>query len=191
MTHTDEVLAEIVAANETVCQARSEMNLAKTEASIRSKDYAEAVDNLTMAIPGRESPTPLFDQAEAVRAAAEVPPVRSKGHPRTRVPFPEGVCRVCGCTEDEPCPGGCSWADKTRTLCTRCANGKPKPGQGEGLCGGPPEPDYFPPFTGDKPAVRSEAQADQEIYNEVRPPRRRGRKPGRKSTKKHRKTRRK
>ena len=31
-----------------------------------------------------------------------------------------GVCRVCGCTEDSPCPGGCAWADKERTICTTC-----------------------------------------------------------------------
>lgn len=37
-------------------------------------------------------------------------------------PIP-GICRVCGCTADNPCPGGCAWTDKTRTLCTACAEG--------------------------------------------------------------------
>lgn len=32
-----------------------------------------------------------------------------------------GRCRVCGCTDDAACSGGCAWADETRTLCTRCA----------------------------------------------------------------------
>ena len=29
-------------------------------------------------------------------------------------------CRVCGCTDEAACPGGCSWADRTRTICTAC-----------------------------------------------------------------------
>ena len=37
-----------------------------------------------------------------------------------------GVCRVCGCTEDNPCfnpkHGYCSWTDSTMTLCSHCAN---------------------------------------------------------------------
>lgn len=28
------------------------------------------------------------------------------------------TCRVCGCTDDAACPGGCEWADD---LCSRCA----------------------------------------------------------------------
>ncbi len=31
-----------------------------------------------------------------------------------------GVCSVCGCTEDEACPGGCYWADDDHTLCSNC-----------------------------------------------------------------------
>ncbi len=38
--------------------------------------------------------------------------------------FPEpGVCQVCGCTELDPCPGGCVWANPQATLCSRCARG--------------------------------------------------------------------
>jgi hypothetical protein len=33
----------------------------------------------------------------------------------------EGVCRACGCTEDDPCPGGCIWATPDADLCSRCA----------------------------------------------------------------------
>jgi len=29
-----------------------------------------------------------------------------------------GICRVCGCTDNNACPEGCSWADSTYTLCT-------------------------------------------------------------------------
>jgi hypothetical protein len=33
-----------------------------------------------------------------------------------------GKCRVCGCTDEQACPGGCAWAPGTRrTLCTSCA----------------------------------------------------------------------
>lgn len=36
--------------------------------------------------------------------------------------FPDsGVCQVCGCTELDPCPGGCVWANPSATLCSRCA----------------------------------------------------------------------
>ena len=31
-----------------------------------------------------------------------------------------GVCRTCGCTDDEACEGGCSWTS-TPHLCSRCA----------------------------------------------------------------------
>lgn len=42
------------------------------------------------------------------------PPAKKRGRPR------KGVCRVCGCTETSPCPGGCAWTDRTETLCTAC-----------------------------------------------------------------------
>ena len=29
-------------------------------------------------------------------------------------------CRVCGCSEFHPCPGGCLWA--APDLCSRCVN---------------------------------------------------------------------
>ncbi len=40
-----------------------------------------------------------------------------------RVIVTPGVCRVCGCTEEDACIVGgvpCAWADKKRTLCTAC-----------------------------------------------------------------------
>jgi hypothetical protein len=30
----------------------------------------------------------------------------------------DAVCRVCGCTEEEACEGGCAWAEPD--LCTAC-----------------------------------------------------------------------
>lgn len=37
-----------------------------------------------------------------------------------------GVCRVCGCTEDDPCTNpqypNCWWHDYNMTLCSHCAN---------------------------------------------------------------------
>ena len=32
-----------------------------------------------------------------------------------------GVCRKCGCTDEQACPEGCSWVDKKHTLCSACA----------------------------------------------------------------------
>lgn len=31
-----------------------------------------------------------------------------------------GVCRSCGCTDENACPGGCSWLDEEHTLCSAC-----------------------------------------------------------------------
>jgi len=31
----------------------------------------------------------------------------------------DGVCRVCGCTWNNACPGGCYWVEPD--LCSRCA----------------------------------------------------------------------
>ena len=31
-----------------------------------------------------------------------------------------GRCRWCRCTYDEPCDGGCGWANREQTLCTAC-----------------------------------------------------------------------
>lgn len=33
-----------------------------------------------------------------------------------------GVCRICGCTHEEPCEEPvCGWADELQTICTNCA----------------------------------------------------------------------
>ena len=32
-------------------------------------------------------------------------------------------CRICGCSDYDPCEGGCSWVDDS--LCSRCADGLP------------------------------------------------------------------
>jgi hypothetical protein len=36
-------------------------------------------------------------------------------------PDPERACRVCGCTQDNACPGGCAWMAEDPGLCTACA----------------------------------------------------------------------
>lgn len=36
---------------------------------------------------------------------------------------PERSCMVCGCTDSNACPGGCSWADPgglDGDICSRC-----------------------------------------------------------------------
>lgn len=38
--------------------------------------------------------------------------------------FDVAACRLCGCTEDAPCEGGCMWVyDPDGDLCSRCLDG--------------------------------------------------------------------
>ena len=30
------------------------------------------------------------------------------------------ACRICGCTDDRACPGGCSWISREPPLCSSC-----------------------------------------------------------------------
>ena len=50
----------------------------------------------------------------------QVTPWRKIGEKTDDSPTRRGVCRVCGCTDHRACNGGCSWADRTHTICTRC-----------------------------------------------------------------------
>jgi len=36
---------------------------------------------------------------------------------RTKQAENEGRCRVCWCTDEDACPGGCAWVDDAHTLC--------------------------------------------------------------------------
>lgn len=40
--------------------------------------------------------------------------------------MPYGVCKVCGCTDNDPCHnpdyGNCWWVDDTHELCSHCAD---------------------------------------------------------------------
>lgn len=40
--------------------------------------------------------------------------------PRWKAPK-SGTCRVCGCTDEHACDGGCWWVDSSRTLCSTCS----------------------------------------------------------------------
>lgn len=31
-----------------------------------------------------------------------------------------GTCRVCGCTDQEACEGGCTWVEATQSICSVC-----------------------------------------------------------------------
>lgn len=31
-----------------------------------------------------------------------------------------GICMFCGCSHFNPCPAGCSWANREQTVCTEC-----------------------------------------------------------------------
>lgn len=43
---------------------------------------------------------------------------------RTNVHLIGGICRECGCTDDDACDGGCAWVDHDHTLCSSCAPGR-------------------------------------------------------------------
>jgi hypothetical protein len=40
--------------------------------------------------------------------------------------MPYGICKVCGCTDNDPCfnpeHGNCWWVDDTHELCSHCAD---------------------------------------------------------------------
>ena len=36
------------------------------------------------------------------------------------IEFCREVCRVCGCTSERACKGGCTWVDRDHTICCRC-----------------------------------------------------------------------
>lgn len=45
---------------------------------------------------------------------------RVKGNLTIRVSLVPGRCRWCGCTQEHGCAMGCSWVDRTYTLCSEC-----------------------------------------------------------------------
>jgi hypothetical protein len=61
--------------------------------------------------------------ARLERAAADAPTIFASG----KFLMTDAVCRVCGCSTDRGCPGGCVWAEPN--LCSRCALGRPMPGR--------------------------------------------------------------
>lgn len=56
-----------------------------------------------------------IDVAKILDAAAPLEP-----KPKAPAGAVAGECRVCHCTEDNACEGGCSWEDETQTLCSEC-----------------------------------------------------------------------
>lgn len=68
-----------------------------------------------------------LDKAERAAAAAELE-----------------RCKVCGCTWDNACPGGCAWVDAAHTLCTACVELEP---------GDKPVPKKPPPSKEEKPPL--------------------------------------
>lgn len=82
---------------------------------------------------GAENPGPML-RAELVQAGAVIVAWLEDLDRRDGVIPPDwsasaselGIeaCRVCGCTENAPCPGGCSWAPdpQMEDLCSRCVD---------------------------------------------------------------------
>ncbi len=57
-------------------------------------------------------------QAEARRRGLQTP-AQEAGHEEDEPLFDVNTCRVCGCTDDNACLGGCWWVEPD--LCSRCA----------------------------------------------------------------------
>lgn len=57
----------------------------------------------------------------SVRERLETSPKKKlrKRKPAAKIAQPDR-CRVCGCTEFEPCASGCAWSDIDDSLCTTC-----------------------------------------------------------------------
>lgn len=41
-------------------------------------------------------------------------------HLTIHVPLTIGVCRWCRCTDHRACASGCSWVERSQTLCSEC-----------------------------------------------------------------------
>ncbi len=78
-------------------------------------------------IHGVRGAVSLFHLVPRAELAAEAPPFELGAEWDYR-PIEEAHCCVCGCTEDEPCDGGCWWIDDDamRDRCSQC-EGKPLP----------------------------------------------------------------
>lgn len=60
------------------------------------------------------------------------------------------ACRVCGCTDDNPCPEGCSWVEPD--LCSTCAD------KAKAAAEPQPEPPADLPVIGNDPTASTETQ---------------------------------
>lgn len=64
---------------------------------------------------------PLSDWLVA-RIAAQVFPIDAQVYANLRDELPAGrICRDCGCSWNDACPGGCAWASHAIDRCTACA----------------------------------------------------------------------
>lgn len=89
------------------------------------RDYTAIMKDTT------HNETRFFEEKEVrtiVKAAKKAGAKAGKKKPAAKKApkFIEGVCAVCGCTEDEACEDDdgdtCSWANADRTLCSKCAH---------------------------------------------------------------------
>jgi ParB family chromosome partitioning protein len=95
------------------------------------KALLAAAARLKVDVKAIERPLRAAAEEKASKKLAAAKPgktvTRAKTGGKAAKPKP-GTCRVCGCTEHDPCPEGCGWADAGRTLCTSCVeNEKPAP----------------------------------------------------------------
>ena len=84
---------------------------------ILAEGYRAELDELAD-VYGVEVPEE-FRSEKASKKAASI----EQAKPDVHDPDDEPACRLCGCTENRPCPGGCSWvedAEQFGDLCSQC-----------------------------------------------------------------------
>jgi len=83
---------------------------------------ADAVEALYAMLVDAYQYLPVDDPPEAVAADVTLEDTTRHLASAQARPSPDSspmACRVCGCTDDQACPGGCAWA--APSLCSRCA----------------------------------------------------------------------
>jgi N6-adenosine-specific RNA methylase IME4 len=74
---------------------------------------------------GKHAPAEARDAALELAAAAGTtplpdPPPQGGREEKSEREKKAKSCRVCGCTQDQACPGGCAWSERDAGICTAC-----------------------------------------------------------------------
>lgn len=99
------------------------------DTATRSEAFLDPAGQAVIFVHGVTGYVSLYHLLVQEYLAAEAPPFEL-GAEWGLAPIEECHCCVCGCTEDEPCEGGCYWVEDSqmRDRCSSCV-GKPVPRQ--------------------------------------------------------------